>query len=281
MSNGERNMHKTLRNLCLSLILLPLGSAFAMGMLELVAPDTPNLVGLGVGALPDYYGSNDYTAGAAPMVRYQFDGTERFLFLVANELDINLVNHPVWQAGPVLNYNFGRSNVDDPVVSEMQDLGGYLEYGAFLRFVYVAPNNSRNRWSVGVTGLTNSKSGNDGYRVRVAAQILHQVSPTVDINTGGGLWYADENWNDYHFGVNPGNVGTSGLPYYTAGGGVDRYYVNLGAIKYLGKSWALGAGILYANIPGDAGDSPLAGGQGGRGSTNQWTGGIGASYIFW
>jgi hypothetical protein len=33
-----------------------------------------NLVAVGVGAYPDYIGSNDYSIGAIPLARWQFQG---------------------------------------------------------------------------------------------------------------------------------------------------------------------------------------------------------------
>lgn len=262
--------------------LLSGGSAFASGMMEAMMPDhAPNLIGLAVGSVPDYLGSDDNTVGVAPMARYQFKGSERFIMLMANELDVNLLNSQSWRAGPVLNYSFGREDVDDSVVERMKDLDDVLEYGAFVQYISVDPQNRRNRWSVNLTGLTNSEDGNEGYRVRLAGQYFQQVRQSVDMNLGAGMWYADEDWNNYYFGVNAGNVGTSGLPFYTPGDDINQIFANASAIFYLSKNWALAAGVRYANIAGDAGDSPLVEGTGGRGSQDQWIAGVGVTYLSW
>jgi outer membrane protein len=250
-------------------------------MMEAMMPDhAPNLIGLAVGSVPDYLGSDDNTVGVAPMARYQFKGSNRFVVLMANEVDLNLLNSESWRAGPVLNYSFGREDVDDSVVERMKDLDDVLEYGAFVQYAAVDPHNRRNRVTLGLTGLTNSEDGNEGYRVRLAGQYFRQVSERVDLNLGLGMWYADEDWNDYYFGVNAGNVGTSGLPFYSADGDVNQYFANASAIVYLSKNWALAAGVRYANIAGDAGDSPLVEGVAGRGSQTSGLR-VGLTYLIW
>ena len=258
------------------------GSAYAGGMMDAVMPDyAPHVIGLAVGTVPDYLGSDDNTVGVAPMLRYQFKDSQRFVVLLANELDVNLLNSSSWRAGPVLNYSFGREDVDDSVVDRMKTLDDFLEYGAFVQFVEADPQNKRNRWTLGLTGLMNSEDGNEGYRVRLAGQYFHQMTQAVDLNLGAGMWYADEDWNNYYFGVNAGNVGTSGLPFYSAGSDVNQYFANVSAIVYPSKNWALAGGVRYANIAGDAGDSPLVEGVAGRGSQDQWIAGVGVTYLSW
>jgi outer membrane scaffolding protein for murein synthesis (MipA/OmpV family) len=38
-----------------------------------------NLVGLGVGSVPDYSGSSHNEAAVAPILRYQFEGSNRYV----------------------------------------------------------------------------------------------------------------------------------------------------------------------------------------------------------
>jgi outer membrane protein len=275
-------MHTSIKNLTFAVACAFSSGACAGGMVDALMPEhAPNVIGLGIGVVPDYLGSDDNTVGVAPMARYQFKGSDRYVLLMANELDVNLLNNSSWRAGPVLNYSFGREDVDDPVVDNMATLDDFLEYGAFVQYRWVDPQNPRNRWTIGLTGLTNSEDGNEGYRVRLGTQYFHQLSHAVDLNLGAGLWYADSDWNDYYFGVNAGNVGTSGLPFYSAGSGVNQYFANVSAIVYLNKNWALAGGVRYANVSGDAGDSPLVEGTGGRGSQDQWIAGVGLTYLSW
>ena len=42
--------------------------------------NVPNVVGIGIGAIPDYQGSNDYMAGGAPFFRLTYPKSEWFGF---------------------------------------------------------------------------------------------------------------------------------------------------------------------------------------------------------
>ena len=67
-------------------------SAFAQGVgLVPVDIEVPKIAGVGVGFLPDYEGSDDYTFGIAPFFRYTFQKQERYIQLLANELSVNLL----------------------------------------------------------------------------------------------------------------------------------------------------------------------------------------------
>ena len=46
-----------------------------------------------------------------------------------------------------------------------------------------------------------------------------------------------------YFGVNPQNVGTSGLPFFKAENGVNEYYVTLGGLMYFSRNWLGVAGL--------------------------------------
>jgi len=241
--------------------------------------NVPTVIGVGVAMVPDYRGSDDYTIGVAPLLRYTFKGTNRYVSVVANELSINLLNNPMFRFGPVLNYNFGRDDdVDDRVVKHMDEIDGTVEAGVFADYAWIDPQNPRNRFLVGVTVLTDVGDESDGTRGRFNARYWHQVAKAVDIFLVGGLWFVDSDWNDTYFGVNADNVGTSGLPFYDADSGLNEYFLGAGGLVYLSKNWALSGGVRYSRLSGDAEDSPIVDD---RGDANQWIAGLGVAYLMW
>ena len=136
--------------------------------------NVPTVIGVGVAMVPDYRGSDDYTIGVAPLLRYTFKGTNRYVSVVANELSINLLNNPMFRFGPVLNYNFGRDDdVDDRVVKHMDEIDGTVEAGVFADYAWIDPQNPRNRFLVGVTVLTDVGDESDGTRGRFNARYWH------------------------------------------------------------------------------------------------------------
>ena len=75
----------------------------------------------------------------------------------------------------------------------------------------------------------------DGFRANVSARSWHPVAKSVNLSSAG-LFYQDDEYANYYIGVNADNIGTSGLPFFTADGGVNEYYVVLGGIFYLNKN---------------------------------------------
>lgn len=244
----------------------------------------PAVVGVGIGRGPDYRGSNDDVTLGAPFARYTFKGEQRYVQLMFNEASANLVDSKKFQAGPVLSYHFGRdtfadAELVDPVVRKMQPVDNTVEAGVFGNVIWTDEANPRNRFSVGVTLLTDAGGESNGSRARFSVRWWHQVSLPVDINLGAGFIYADGKYNDHYFGVNAANVGTSGLPFYAMGGGVNEYFVTAAALVYLSKEWLVGAGVRLADLSSDAKDSPIVALRGDKSSYTIW--GVGVGYIWW
>lgn len=250
--------------------------AAAQGFLEL--EQTPNFLGLGVGVVPDYKGSDDRTAGVAPYARYTFSGQQRYVQLFANEVSLNLVDSKQFRFGPILNYHFGREDVEDQVVKRMDKIDDSVELGVFGDIAWIDEANPRNRFIVGAALLQDVSDESDGFRAKMSARYWHQVHPAVDLHLGGGFIYGNDKYNDHYFGVNAGNVGTSGLPSFKAASGVNEYFASVGTAIYLSREWVLGAGLRYGRVTGDAADSPIVDQ---RGDPSQLTAGIGVAYILW
>jgi len=265
--------------LACSMAFLPCKNIHAASFFELNIENIPTFFGLGVGALPDYTGSDDYTVGVAPFFRYTFKGQERYIQLIANELTVNILNDDMFRLGPLANYRFGRdSDVDDPLVSRMKEIDDTVELGAFVDIVWANASEPRQRFIVGAKVYQDVGNESDGFRTNVSARYWQPVANPVDLNLSLGFYYQDDDYADHYFGVDADNVGTSGLPFYTADGGINEYYAVLGANLYLSKNWLVSMGLRGSLIAGDPGDSPLVDRQG---DSTQWIGGVGVGYIMW
>lgn len=262
-----------------ALVTIPCPAASAAGMLELDMENVPTVFGLAVGSLPDYRGSDDYTFGFAPMFRYTFEGQDRYVQLLANELTINLLDDEMFRFGPLVNYHFGRTDdVDDEQVSRMKEIDDTVELGAFGDIVWTLSEDRRHRFILGAKFYQDVGDESDGFQANVSARYWLPVAKPVDLNISVGALYQDDDYANHYFGVNPGNVGTAALPFFTADGGVNEYYMVLGGIFYLDKNWLVSAGIRGSVITGDPADSPIVDQ---RGDSTQWIGGIGIGYAFW
>ncbi len=233
------------------------------------------VVGIGVGVLPDYEGSDDYTIGMAPFFRYQFQGTQRYLMLRATELQANVLNHPWLRMGPSINYRFGRSDVEDDKVDKMEDIDGALELGGFIGVEFVDKENPRKRFLANLDVLQDVTGNQNGLTATLSARVWYPVVRMVDVTLGAGLCYANSNYMDTFFGVSRHDARRSGLDTYNAGAGIKDFRITPGMVVHLSPHWHIAAGVQYRRLVGDAADSPVVDD---RGSADQWFGGIGVAY---
>ena len=250
--------------------------ASAQAFLEL--DTTPNVIGIGIGTVPDYRGSADNTGAIAPFLRYNFSGSQRYFQINATEATLNIIDSANFRFGPVLNYHPGRDDdVDNFRVARMVPIDGTVEAGVFAEYAWIERSNPRNRFIIGATLLADAGGEADGFRARFSARYWRQVTTAIDLHIGGGFIYADSKYNNHYFGVNPGNVGASGLPFFNAGSGVNEYYLTLGGVAYLSRTWVGMAGVRLSQIAGDPKDSPLVAQVGDK---SQFIGGVGVGYMW-
>jgi outer membrane protein len=235
-----------------------------------------NFAGLGVGAYPNYFGSKDYDLGAAPFARLSLGGT-RFVRLMANEVRVNVLDHPNWQLGPVGLWRFGREDVENPVVDKVHDIDDSISLGLFGGYLWRDPQDVRRMAGVSTWVLGDVSDVYNGWTAGLNAYATQPVAKMVTLGGGAAFTYGDGNYMDEYFGVTPNDSLASGLPIYVPGSGVRDVRAWAVALLHLSPQWHLGAGAMYLRLMGDAADSPLVSDEG---SKNQWIYGVGALYAW-
>ena len=265
----------------LSLIMV-LALAIPVANAQIVPPvdslDGVNVIGLGVGAAPDYMGSSHNKVGAAPIFRYQFSGTERYFLLLGPQATLNVLNDENWRFGPMVNYRFGRgSDVDDAVVQRMVGINGTAEVGAFLTYRMKLSQEKMHQinFSGDIAGGSNGGVGN------LRMMYWKPVSQATLINAGIGTTIASGKWMNTYFGVTkPSDVALypslGGVPF-NADSGVKSFYIPFGLTQAVSKQWLVSAGGRYEKLMNDAKDSPVTSL---RGKSDQWIYGASVSYLF-
>lgn len=237
----------------------------------------PNFIGFGVGAYPDYFGSDDESVGVAPLGRLGLGG-ERYVQLVATDVRFNLIDDRNWRLGPAAFYRFGRdSSIDDPVVRQVHEVDRSLDLGLSGGYTWRDPADDRKRVGFSVWTLADVTGGHDGWTTGANVFGMYPVALPVTIAAGAGVTYADGNYMDTYFGVTPADSQASGLAPFSAGAGVRDARGWLVGMLHLSPRWHLGAGVLYSRLLGDAKDSPIVSE---RGSANQWVYGVGSMYAW-
>ena len=235
-----------------------------------------NVVGAAVGVLPDYQGSNDYIAGGAPFFRFTLPQTQYYMRLLATDLQVNVINHPVFRFGPAVNYRFGRNDdVEDNVVKHMKEIDGTMEAGAFVGFEVISKDDRRQRFLGQIEVLSDVGNTYKGYNVSLSASYWMPVSRPVDIMFGAGLSYADENYMKTYFGVDQEDSDRTGMPVFKASSGLYQARLNAGAVLHLSMQWHVAAGVQYRPLLNDAADTPIVDQHG---SKDQVIAGLGLAY---
>jgi outer membrane scaffolding protein for murein synthesis (MipA/OmpV family) len=250
---------------------------------DAVAPGGKGFVGLAALSKPDYEGSDDNKATAAPFGKYIW-ASGRYVNLggtggseTAARLSLNLITRDsseAWTFGPLLQYRLKRDDdVENNQVEKMKEVDAATELGVFVGF-------KTGPWSTELSFSGDVSDEHDGYLVYLKGNYELMKTSKVLLALGARTSWADSNYMDTYFGVDNKNVGNSGLPFYNADSGFKDIGLNLTGIYYFNKTWAVGANASYTRMLNDAEDSPLIEGNQGVGDKNQLAGILAALYSF-
>ena len=278
---GEFNMNCLLKRMTLAFAAVVFALSFATtAQAAMDSPfaieNVPNVIGIGVGMVPDYLGSDDYTVAAAPFFRWTLSGTERYLQLNVTELSFNVLNHPNFVLGPVLNYRPGRDDdVDDHVIADMEEIDDTVDVGITAGYVWKEKANPRHRFVTNLTFLMDAGDVYRGWLVQAGARYWYPVSKPIDLQIGIGTTYGNSQYMGTYFGVDSEDAANTGLKKFDADEGFRDVNAQIAGVFHFSANWHLGVGIKYIGLIGDASDTPIVDG---RGDANQFVYGLGFAY---
>jgi outer membrane scaffolding protein for murein synthesis (MipA/OmpV family) len=258
----------------------------AQELVPIQIPQDFNLVGLGVFSVPDWYGSGDQEARAAPLVRYAFDET-RYIQLVGPELRANLMPRTDIRFGPLLRFRQRRDDdVNDNIVSHMRPVASATEIGVFADYhMPLEPNRPLHKVVFSADLVGNTTGVYSGPTGNIRATYFYPFEqgimghPLVG-TLGFGLFLASDHFNDRYFGIHGSDVllfpKRAGQPY-KADGGLTSIKIPFSLSSQVDPKWLVTVAGRYERLLGDAADSPVVKD---RGDENQWIIGIAASYLF-
>lgn len=232
------------------------------------AGDVKTTLGLGVGWMPDYEGSNDYEAVPIPYAKVTW-GDGAYLLLNGASLRVNLLNK-TFQLGPILQYRRERGNVDDKRIKRMDKIDGATEAGAFIAYRF-------DSLLLGVDAVTDISNEHDGYLITLRGAYTFDFCDGSNIVPFISTTYADDDYMETYFQVDPGNVGSSNLPYYEAEACFKDVKVGVNSDMAVSDNWILRATAVYTKLLDDAKDSPVVDDVG---DDNQFFVGLVCAYKF-
>ena len=248
------------------------------GGIEFEIPGLRNYVAVGVGAIPDYVGSDDYTVGAAPAGILRFDDSERYVRVLVTQLSVNVLNSESWDFGPTLNYRFGRDDdIEDEVVGMLDEIDGTVELGGFVSWKWVDDPDPRHRFVVSGDFLHDATDEHGGFVASAGARYFRPVSRPLTLVGGLSASYGSDDYTSTYFSVSPEESERTGLSAFDAGSGFRDVRANAMAIFSFSPNWHVGAGVIYSRLVGDAADSPVVDD---RGSADQVFAGAAIGYAW-
>jgi outer membrane protein len=226
-------------------------------------------VGAGLQLLPEFIGADK--TRLAPLGSFKIArGTNQFSFSAQDDSpSIAVVSKNGFSFGPAINVAGRRKEKD--VGAPVGSISRTFEAGAFAQ--YMAGDSFRVR-----AELRKGIGGHDGLVGALGADKVWRSGDHYVFSVGPRLLFSDARFQRAYFGVSPAASLASGLPQYRPSGGIYGVAAATGARYQLGSGpWGLFGYARYERLVGDAAKSPIVRKFGSR---NQYSAGIGLSYVF-
>lgn len=198
--------------------------------------------------VPRYAGSNALRAETFPLfdIRYK-----DLIFISAIEgLGINLLQSKDYRIGLAVNYDFGRSPDDAPVLQGTASIHPSTEAKAFADYV-IFPVVLR-------TDVRHSISGYSGYVIDGAAYVPLTASDRFVMFAGVSATWGTRAYMQDYFSITPAQSITSGLPSYQSGGGLRSAGLGINATWNITEHWLIDGTFGAQRFGSHAAQSPLA-----------------------
>lgn len=220
--------------------------------------------------LPSYEGSGNYVFSPAPLISVRRAGTNARFKAPRDGASITLFEFGGFQVGPTGKLRRGRDDADDIALLGLGDVDWAVEVGGFVEYWFSPLLRSRAEVRKGF-------GGHHGVIADISADVVYPLAPQWTLSGGPRLTVASAAANDPYFSITPLQSLRSGLPVYTAGGGIRSYGAGAQLRYQFAPQWAAHTYVEYERLAEDAANSPLVSL---RGSRDQVTLGLGVAYSF-
>jgi outer membrane scaffolding protein for murein synthesis (MipA/OmpV family) len=255
-----------------------------------VFDETWATIGLGVGMVPSYAGSNDYIAFPLPLIAGRVGGVGISPNGPGFVLDLNPGKPglaprkgPRIAFGPAFRFRNDRNNrISDEVVARAGKLDAALEVGGNIAVSFPNVVKPFDALSIGVQARRDVLGAHGGWVVEPQVSYRALVGKAFTLQAQASMEIVSDDFADYYFTVTPAQSAATGLAQFRADGGVNR--VGTTAIlaydldrNPLNGGWSLTGIGGYSRILGDGADTPYTSV---RGDANQFILGGGVAYTF-
>ncbi len=243
---------------------------FTVPFLPSVTNDWTVQVGVEGGMTPVFAGSKNYLFSPVPIFSIQRAGSPERFRSPRDSASVALFDTGDFRAGVAGRLDGGRTASSDKALRGLGDVGTTLELGGFAEYFPVD-------WFRARVEVRNGFGGYSGVVGDLSADVIMPLTERITFAAGPRFSFKDASAMSPFFSVDAAQSRASGLPQYSVNGG--SYSTGAGAsVRYqLTTQWEMHSYAEYERLTGGAADSPLVKL---RGSPDQMTVGVGASYSF-
>ena len=237
-------------------------------------------IGAGARFAPKYEGSDEMKTRALPLIDIRWK--DRVFLNPRDGLGLRVYDEGGLTVSAGVGYAFGRDESDSDDLRGMGDIdetaAANLAAGYGLGLVRPYLRVSRH---LGGSGGTLVRAGVGAVAPfallsgRMNPQGARDEGPKGPLlRLGASATWADGDYMESYFGVNPAQSSASGHPRYDAEAGLKSVDFAVGVIYPFAGNWAVNAQVGYSRLSGDAKDSPIVRDAG------RFSGGLFLSYRF-
>jgi outer membrane scaffolding protein for murein synthesis (MipA/OmpV family) len=203
-------------------------------------------LGAGLGAGPNFQGSDKYRVRPAPFV---FAGYGRF-FVGFGGAGINLYRAPGWGFGAIVSPSGGRKEDVDQRLAGLGDVDRTVNFGLYgVTFT--------RRFLTRAVFYTDVGGEGQGSFARLDVLARFRVDERTRFFAGPGLGWGSRQYTQTYFGVTGEQAARSGFPEFQAGAGVNNLRFTAGANYRFATNWNLISSLTASRLSGHAGSSPI------------------------
>ncbi|WP_379554398.1 MipA/OmpV family protein [Qipengyuania sp. DGS5-3] len=261
---------------------------------DIVFDDTWITLGVGAGLVPSYSGSDDYVFFPLPLIVGRVGGVG--ISPNGPGLNLDLLSQPPASGppgarssapsislGPSFRFRNDRADqIEDEVVLAAGELDTAFEVGVNGGVTFPSVFDRADRLSLSTSVRWDILGAHDGMVIEPSVGYFKPIGSGTALQLAVSGQFIDDSFADYYYSVSPQQSADSGLPEFTADGGLNS--LGLTAIgtfdldgNLLNGGWNVYAIGGYSRLVGDAADTPYTAI---RGSADQFFGGIGVGYTF-
>ena len=205
-------------------------------------------IGLGLAEAPRYPGANTDRVRLAPLLAVDYG--DRF-FIGPLGIGVAAVRWNGLRAGPVLGFQRGRDQSDDPRLAGLGDISSSITAGLFARY-------STGPLEISATARQAVSHSTNGLQGLLQIDLHHTFAAAgTYFAAGPDLEFGNADFERTWFGISSAQSANSGLPTYAPRAGVNSVGLHAGLTERASQHILLRFFARVSDVAADAAQSPV------------------------